>query len=418
MLLLDNYESVNIYYSNITLFFYNRCEMMLTEYMKSICEIGGRGPGTENERIAAKRIAGHLNEIGVSATLEEFEVPHGLYGIYALLMCFATLFSWLILIYWPVFFPLSLLVCLMLATYISGAYRPFRFFYPKARSVNVSGDLSAENPKATVHVCCHIDTAKCGSKRSPEMHGKTNVHHRRKLLKEPLILSSAVIAMLLIIAVNTIYVYAGIMLILPFSVTLNALVMLYVLFIVKSEMHDYAEGANDNASGISVALGILEELAQDPPINLTVRFLAAGSQGAIMEGMRTFLKNNISNTNKSQEIFLVFDCVGSGELRYAIGEGSLVFHNYNKWLSGIAKNLSHTCFEGDVLPCRLRFGTGSLLPTTRGFPAISLISLESNAHHLSSHCFSDKVESIEERSLCTSMRFGLEMIRSIDLKFN
>jgi Zn-dependent M28 family amino/carboxypeptidase len=81
-------------------------------------------------------------------------------------------------------------------------------------------------------------------------------------------------------------------------------------------------GANDNGSGILVLLELAERFSKEPSPHVSIRLLASGAEEAGFFGIKDYLKRH-QELAKPETLFINLDCVGGGELHWAIGEGHL-----------------------------------------------------------------------------------------------
>jgi Zn-dependent M28 family amino/carboxypeptidase len=81
-------------------------------------------------------------------------------------------------------------------------------------------------------------------------------------------------------------------------------------------------GANDNGSGILVLLELTERFSKKPSPHVSIRLLASGAEEAGFFGIKDYIKRH-QEFAQSGTLFINLDCVGGGELHWAIGEGHL-----------------------------------------------------------------------------------------------
>ena len=103
------------------------------------------------------------------------------------------------------------------------------------------------------------------------------------------------------------------------------LILLFAIFLlVDIQLSDVVPGANDNASGVAVALALAERLREEQPRNLDVWLVLTGAQECGCEGMRSFLRGRRKQFDRASTFVLAIDSVGSGDVRWVASEGLTV----------------------------------------------------------------------------------------------
>ena len=141
-----------------------------------------------------------------------------------------------------------------------------------------------------------------------------------------------------------------------------------VLMLHRELTQPYVNGANDNASGVAVAVGLFEELRQAPPPDTRVILALTGCEEVGAKGAEYLAR---SGQIPPDALVLNIDNVGKGELYYANGEGMLVYHPYR----GALLNAASTTEGAKPLAYKLAyFDTRPF--TARKIPCLTLIRLE------------------------------------------
>ncbi len=84
----------------------------------------------------------------------------------------------------------------------------------------------------------------------------------------------------------------------------------------------HSPGANDNASGVGVALALAEHFAVHPPIRIRMGFLFTGVEETGMHGAESFAA--ILNRTPDDNMVMGLDMVGAGDvLRFITKDGIL-----------------------------------------------------------------------------------------------
>jgi hypothetical protein len=108
----------------------------------------------------------------------------------------------------------------------------------------------------------------------------------------------------------------------------------YVALLLDIALSPAAPGENDNASGVAVVLRLAERLG-DELSYFGVHVLFTGSQKAMAQGMRAFLKQHRRELADGDNVVLNVDAVGSGELRQTKKEGPLLTVRSHQQLTGL-----------------------------------------------------------------------------------
>ena len=107
----------------------------------------------------------------------------------------------------------------------------------------------------------------------------------------------------------------------------------YVPLLLDIALSPAAPGENDNASGVALVLRLAERL--DFLEGFGVHVLFTGSQKAMTQGMRAFLKTHGKQFGRDRTVVFNLDSVGSGELRLTKKEGPLLTVRSHPQLVGL-----------------------------------------------------------------------------------
>ena len=111
--------------------------------------------------------------------------------------------------------------------------------------------------------------------------------------------------------------------------------ILYVPLLLDIALSPAAPGENDNASGVALVLRLAERL--DFLEGFGVHVVLTGSQKAMAQGSRAFLKNHRKQLVPDRTAVLNVDSVGSGELRLTKKEGPLLTVRSHPQLVGLVE---------------------------------------------------------------------------------
>ncbi|MDR7400826.1 MAG: M28 family peptidase [Armatimonadota bacterium] len=176
------------------------------------------------------------------------------------------------------------------------------------------------------------------------------------------------------------------------------------LLLHRERTAPYVNGANDNATGVAVAVQLfLEEAPRLPPgVELWVVLTGAEEVGA--RGARALLADL---PPPAQTLVLNIDNVGQGQLYYAEAEGMLRLYRYAGPLVPAARSL-----EG-AAPLRYRLAYFDTLPLTRaGYPCLTLIRLEGGVPpHW--HWPTDTPDNVDVRAVDDTLAYARALLRSV-----
>ena len=115
----------------------------------------------------------------------------------------------------------------------------------------------------------------------------------------------------------------------------TVVLILYVPLLLDIALSPAAPGENDNASGVALVLRLAERL--DFLEGFGVHVVFTGSQKAMAQGSRAFLKQHRKQFARDRTVVLNVDSVGSGELRLTKKEGPLLTVRSHPQLVGLVE---------------------------------------------------------------------------------
>ncbi|GMW03277.1 MAG: hypothetical protein AMXMBFR84_44110 [Candidatus Hydrogenedentota bacterium] len=134
---------------------------------------------------------------------------------------------------------------------------------------------------------------------------------------------------------------------------------------------EHLPGSNDNASGVTVLLGIAEAFRERPLRQTEVWLVATGAKRGWLSGMRRLL--NSHRFNRAETLFINVHAVGAGRLVYESGQGLLHTFRADSELLSIAGWAGQPLGVGAVAWKGLP--TDGYLPLTRGFRCLGITAL-------------------------------------------
>ncbi len=321
-----------------------------------------RGANTHNERKAAEYVASRLEAYCPEAHLDEF---YSIESVWPLLAAFYGEFLFVALLtHWM---PLVALVygavvfCLYLAE-LTG-YRTVSRLLPQYETQNAVARFLAMRPRGALVVSAHYDSPK---DIPLTRHGK---HTAVRWIN--LILVLCMFAVLVSCMMDTAGLHGNGAVRIDWALRWSAAGVLGIaslLALYNGSRTEPACGANDNASGVALLLGLAERLQESPIENADVWLVATGSHSSWLNGMRFFMADN--EFDRENSYFINVDSVGDGGLRFTTGEGLLHFFRSAPELLDIAERIAP---QYHARPIRLReWPTDALIPLGRGFKTIGI----------------------------------------------
>jgi Zn-dependent M28 family amino/carboxypeptidase len=164
-------------------------------------------------------------------------------------------------------------------------------------------------------------------------------------------------------------------------------------------------GANDNASAVAAMLTCIERLKPALPGDVELWAVGTGAEEVGSVGMRHLVDTH-PEWEADSTFFINFECVGGGSLHWVRTEGTLAKSGYPPMLNELARRLAASGNFGEVTGTDLMAGTDGQVAAERGYPTLSLISLEPNGVPLNYHRIEDTVEAIDCDSVVRAADLG------------
>jgi len=167
----------------------------------------------------------------------------------------------------------------------------------------------------------------------------------------------------------------------------------------------YTPGANDNGTGVALALWLACDYAgrrSEYPADCDLRFLFTGCEEAGERGMKAFLSHHGQELERRGTMFVNLDNLGTGEITYLSGEGMLFYRKAGRALLGIAREMS-----GGLV----RERSNLLLPTdvlpalALGFEAISFLGMDEKGRLGNYHWHTDTFDNVDQQFLARQESF-------------
>jgi hypothetical protein len=176
----------------------------------------------------------------------------------------------------------------------------------------------------------------------------------------------------------------------------------------------YTPGANDNGTGVALALWLASEYARRPgefPTECELRFLFTGSEEIGCRGMKAFLASEGRQLDPRRVRFVNLDNVGTGTLTYRSGEGMLFYRRAGATLLSIARDMRETAGPRIQEQPNLLLPTDALPPSARGFEAISFLGKDAPGRLGNYHRHTDTFGNVDAAFLRSQPQFLAEFVK-------
>ncbi|QIA26467.1 M20/M25/M40 family metallo-hydrolase [Thermaerobacter sp. PB12/4term] len=165
-------------------------------------------------------------------------------------------------------------------------------------------------------------------------------------------------------------------------------------------------GANDNGSGVAVALALARRWAARPLPGVELVVALTGAEETGMRGMAALLSHPwFPRQRGSQVAVLNIDNVGAGRLHYLTAEGMLLPVRYDARLVQEARRLAAALPAGRLTPGpRPLLPTDALVPAARRIPAITFLATGPGGRIPHYHWHTDRLEHVDRAHLAEVAR--------------
>ncbi len=378
---------------------------LIKELLTELVSLPHRGATTDNERTAAGFIEARLKEFGYGVHVDPFMSP----PTYAWeIIIFASMVT-AGLIVAPAEPIIGAVLCLL------GAWSFFRYFdgrttltgmlIPKKPSQNVMGERGKSDKKKTIYLMAHYDSARASHLYHPAM---------VKNFRQSFIINTILVFASPAVAVLGEFVEGGVWLKVAAWIMAAYLGGSILMLFHRELFHRHVNGANDNGSGVTAILALAKHFADHPLQNSNIRIIATGCEEEGMYGARGFVKRYGDDLDLENTYVLNFDNVGSGNLRYCVGEGMILFHHYDPELVAKAASVAESRFS-DIKPLRYTLAYfDALALLQQKVKTMTFIALDENNRIPNWHWYTDTIENIEWPVIERTVDYGIAMVQAID----
>jgi Peptidase family M28 len=384
------------------------------EVVRELCSFEGRGPGTDAERRAANMLADRLRGIGRQARIEPF-FCHPQYAIVHLIHAALGIAGSLLATVEPaVGFALVFLAAV--STYLDLNTRLYlvRSLLFRRASQNVVSPGARPDAPARLVLIAHCDAARTGFIFSKASNRIRRLPERLRLGLGPF----------------RIFFWVGLAPLLPLlgarmagldATWLSAIqaiptiVLIVAAFLlIDIALSEIVPGAYDNASGVAAVLSAADELTANPPENLDVWVLLAGSEESFCEGSRAFVRAHRKELDRETTAFVNVDSVSYGGVAYEISQGAVISLPHDPQLIEFCRALS-AAGAAEARPIRHPLLDDALPPRVRRLRSITIRTTDAGGNLAPwYHTHEDTPERVDPAALTGATEFVVALARLLD----
>ena len=387
------------------------------ETIRELCSFEGRLTGTDAERRAGNHLAAKLRDLGRRVEIDPTYV-HPQVGIIHAAHCAIAFAGSLVAVAEPAIgFALVLFAATSLYLDLNARFYLLRTLFFRRASQNVVSPGPNADAPARLLLVAHYDAARTGALYDPKQMERIKPLANRLGLPHSRLLFWSVAVLLPMIGARMAGVDSDAISLLQLPPTLILLVAIFLL--VDWQLSDVVPGANDNASGVAVAVSLAERLAQEPTENLDVWIVFTGAEECGTEGMRSLVRSRRKELDPASTFVIAIDTVGAGDVRWSAEEGLTVSFPMDRRLLELCSAIAAADEAGAErfrgAPLRRGFATDALAAAVHGLRATAVLCLEPGAilprnYHLPS----DQPDGVDPEALERAEDFTLELIRALD----
>lgn len=384
---------------------------------RELCSFEGRLAGTDAERRAANRFAERLHDIGRRVEVEPTYVHPQAPLVHAAHCLIGFAGSLAASVEPAVGFALVLAASMSMYLDLNGRLYLLRSLFFRRASQNVVSPGAKPDAPARLMLVAHLDVGRGGAVFDPRNRRRLGRLGRLLGVAPPRLVFWALATLLPILGARMAGVDADALPVLQLPSTLILLVATFLL--VDIQLSEPSPGANDNASGVGLALELAERLEREPPRNLDVWVVLTGAQECGAEGMRAFVRSRRKELDPATTFVLALDAVGRGDVRFVTYEGPAVSFAMDRRLIELSGAIAEADREGPgryrAAPLRRASSSDALPAASRGWRALALTCLEPGAdlppdHHTTA----DTLERLDWDSVERAGDFTGELIAALD----
>jgi hypothetical protein len=387
------------------------------ETVEELCSFEGRLAGTDAERRAANRLAERLRSLGRRAEAEPAYVHPQAPLVWAAHCALGFAGSLAAVAEPAAGFAVVLLAATSLYLDLNARFYLLRHLFFRRASQNVVSPGSNPDAPARLMLVAHYDAGRSGLMFSPKQAARLQRLSSLIGLPHARLMFWSLAILLPMLGARMAGVNSDAVAIAQLLPTLALLVAIFLL--VDVQLSRVVPGANDNASGVAVALGLAARLREEPAANLDVSVVLTGAEECGGEGMRAFIRSRRKSFDPASTYVVAIDSVGAGDVRWVMSEGLTVSFEMDRRLTELCAAVADADRESDdayrAAPLRHESTTDALPARVHGWRATSITCREPDAGiPANHHTQADAPSALEPDALERSERFTWELIRALD----
>ncbi|UJA19773.1 M28 family peptidase [Thermoleophilia bacterium SCSIO 60948] len=388
--------------------------------VEELSAIPNRGAGTNGERRASNRLAELLRRSGrdteVEATYVHANWPAAV-ALHCVLACVASVLA----ITQPVpAFALILLTATSLYLDLNARFYLLRTLFFRRGSQNVVSRGSRPSVAERIVLCAGVDAPRTGPVNGPTA---TRVLARVSGLTALPFTPTRIVFWSTAFLVPVLAARAagldaeGIALL---QVIPTLLLLAGAFGFAATARSRISPGANRNASAVAAALDAVRRLDAEPPAALDVWVVLSGGSEALGEGMRSFARSHRDELDPRRTIYVCFDSVGRGELRWVRAEGGAVSFPADRSVLDLCELIAeaHRSAAGDGIDAhpvvRGESGDAQALRARRLRALTLTAAVEGERRAAEIATRADVPEAVEARAVEQAATFAVELVRALD----
>ena len=389
----------------------------LRETVRELCSFEGRLAGTDAERRAANRMTERLQATGRKAAVEPVYV-HPQAPLIHLVHCLIGFAGSLVAAVEPAAgFALVLVAATSMYLDLNGRLYLLRTLFFRRASQNVVSPGSNPDAPARLLLVAHLDAGRGGAVFEPRNRRRLGRVSRFLGVQPPRLVFWSLASLLPLLGARMAGVESGLVAVLQLPSTLVLLVAIFLL--ADIQLSDPSPGANDNGSGVALALSLARALDDESPRHLDVWILLTGGQECGAEGMRSFVRSRRKELDPTRTLVLALDAVGRGDVRYVTAEGPAVSFAMDRRMVELSGAIAEADRAGSAryraAPLRRASASDALPAATRGWRALAITCLEpGDVFPPGHHTPDDAPEHVDWGALGRTGEFARELIAALD----
>lgn len=176
---------------------------------------------------------------------------------------------------------------------------------------------------------------------------------------------------------------------------------------------EWSPAANDNATGVAVAMALVAALDKAPPAGVAVDLILGGAGEGGGVGLRKFLRANRRILGPSNTIVVGISPTGGGRPRWWVSDGQFIPFRSSKTLRTLAAEIATGEPHLGAAPHRGRGATPALAALRRRLPAIPIGCLNDKGLAPRAHQIDDVPDKVDFKAVDDALQFALMLVDAI-----